>query len=67
MTRKDYVKFAAMIKRLRELAPKYDHIHAETLEIVQVELSRIFEADNRRFKADKFFKACRPVINHETA
>ena len=62
MTRKDYIRFAAMLKdmRIANVNPDYPWKHADkpTLDAVVLDTARIFAADNSRFDRVKFLKAC---------
>jgi hypothetical protein len=59
MSRKDYVKFAAMMARLRKRGTSdkeaYTLVRARD---VEDELIAIFIADNPEFKPERFRKAC---------
>lgn len=70
MTKKDYIKFAAMIKA------RVDELHSEVKQVNQLtdysnlrgklsevqhfagEMANIFADDNDRFDSDRFLKAC---------
>jgi hypothetical protein len=60
MTRKDYIKFAEVIKTAKA------HIKAhecnipsdEIVEKVAVDLAYVFKQDNPKFDMERFFKAC---------
>jgi len=55
MTRKDYVKFAAMFRELYRLSYSgHPDIKSDTLDITLIETMRIFERDNDAFDADRF-------------
>ena len=54
MTRKDYVKFAAMLKLERET---YGNI--VELGLIIDSIADIFAADNPRFDRERFAKACK--------
>jgi hypothetical protein len=53
MTRKDYIRFAAMLKHIR---PHWKD--NECLDDVANRMCAIFKADNARFDRAKFLKAC---------
>lgn len=53
MTRKDYKKFAELIKDY-----KADRGESILLSALVADLGYIFKQDNDRFDYDKFFKAC---------
>ena len=57
MTRKDYVKFAELIRRakLRESLPEE---FPPLMEFIEQEISNIFADDNSRFDQERFAKAC---------
>jgi hypothetical protein len=56
MTRKDYIKFAEMAKRVR---PGVEQPEARRMWISMVaEIADIFEADNPRFDRAKFLVFC---------
>lgn len=58
MTKKDYIKFAEMMKRLRK-GSVYINDRAVIRAIdVEEELASIFKVDNVAFDKDRFFKAC---------
>ena len=59
MTKRDYVKFAQMIRfaHMRYDGPRED-IAKEMIRHFKVEIADIFAADNPRFNREKFFKAC---------
>ena len=57
MTRKDYVRFAAMLKCVRfEGGTNTKDIY--TLNLVCNRITDIFASDNSRFDRAKFLKAC---------
>ncbi len=58
MTKKDYVKFAEMLRRLRGLCKDKDNpLGVHTLNVVEGELWELFTEDNALFDVDKFAKA----------
>lgn len=57
MTKKDYIKIAAVLKdMINETGPRADP-HA-TLAICCTELAKVFAADNPRFDRTRFLNAC---------
>jgi hypothetical protein len=54
MTRKDYIRFAAMLKQARY----YTAVDFRTLELIVKDSAQIFAADNERFDRSRFLKAC---------
>ena len=56
MTRKDYVKFAAMLKAMR--ADTATYLAEEMVNVVCANTADIFAEDNPRFDHDRFFTAC---------
>lgn len=54
MTRKDYVRFAAMLKGARY----YAAIDFRTLELIVKDTAQVFATDNPRFDRARFLKAC---------
>ena len=60
MTKKDYIKFAEMIRSWSD--PKVYPISARQLTVpitfVATEIAHIFKEGNPRFDFDKFFEAC---------
>jgi hypothetical protein len=68
MTKKDYEKFAKMIKRQKELITKKENpflskIARDNQEIrinqIEAAISDIFQADNPDFNPGKFLQACK--------
>lgn len=58
MTKKDYIKFAEMMKRLRKGSVYINDKAVIQAVDVERELAAIFMSDNDRFDRDRFFKAC---------
>jgi hypothetical protein len=65
MTRKDYIRFAAMLKDARinllsedYFQPGYKHTWNKSINLVISRTADIFAADNARFDRAKFLKAC---------
>ena len=60
MTRKDYVKFAEMLARVR-LQAQDKHVEFNYgINRMQVEIADIFASDNPRFDRERFYEACEP-------
>jgi len=59
MTKKDYKKFAAVIKESFE---RYGgrFIADRATDFLKYEIAGIFAADNPRFDREKFYQACQP-------
>ena len=55
MTRKDYVRFAAMLKVMRAMNRKHSTVTPTTM---CYPIADIFAADNPRFDRVRFLKAC---------
>ncbi len=60
MTKKDFIKFAAVLKELRKTKSTYDGEGNAVVRVRDVEdaLVGIFVADNDRFDVARFLKAC---------
>ena len=60
MTRKDYVKFAAMLKVKRAYVGQFKSgdIMRLALESIAVDMADIFQSDNANFDRARFLKAC---------
>lgn len=65
MTKKDYIKFAEMIKRCSDANHEIDgsinqwqSIAHDTLTDIAFEIIGIFESDNPNFDRERFLKAC---------
>ena len=54
MTKKDYIKIAAIIKRQRE--PIFSS-KEDILDAISFDLAYIFQEDNPRFDEEKFYEA----------
>ena len=55
MSKKDYVKFAEVIR----VAKQRDYeIGAQVLRFFEIEIADLFAADNPRFDRERFAKAC---------
>ena len=59
MTRKDYVATAEILSSFKELIGDEFTFH----DLVN-DFGAMFEADNPRFDADKFFDACHPINSY---
>lgn len=60
MTRKDYIKFAAMLNEARHrYLPQNSEIPTRVLDYISDELADILAADNARFDRDRFDRAAR--------
>jgi hypothetical protein len=63
MTRKDYVRFAAMLKQQRitamkpEYSEQHDHYH-KWFDGIAFDMCKIFANDNPNFDRARFLKAC---------
>lgn len=55
MTRKDYQKFAEMLKKQMEEVP---YSHAYIMQGTIKEIADIFQRDNPRFNRQRFYEAC---------
>jgi hypothetical protein len=60
MTRKDYIRFAAMFKVQRAYVGQFKSgdMMRLTIESIANETATIFEQDNARFDRARFLKAC---------
>ena len=58
MTRKDYVKFAAVAKEMAETFGRHGHWHV--VREFEIRMAGIFAADNPRFDRERFYRACEP-------
>lgn len=59
--RKDYVKFATMLRELERMRrPGQISIPFDTLELVKRFTADIFANDSARFDREKFYRACEP-------
>ena len=62
MTKKDYVKIAAVIKKsLEHYRPYYQHAGVEIPEALSnlaQDLAVVFASDNDKFDQDRFLEAC---------
>jgi hypothetical protein len=56
MTRKDYVKFAEMLRQKRQLIED----SSSTLLDLTISIADIFAQDNPKFDREKFYAACEP-------
>lgn len=57
MTRKDYVRVAAAIRKVREAGPFRPRRDAETIDAIVLNLAEVFSEDNPRFDFDRFVGA----------
>lgn len=65
MTKKDYIKFAALLKDLRtDLSNTDDRTinPGGMLDRVESDMVRIFKQDNPNFDEDRFFRASQPSL-----
>ena len=63
MTRKDYVKFAELLRVAKfrcKLAENYFGSPEALIEFFELELADIFAVDNPNFDRKRFSKACEP-------
>ena len=58
MTRKDYVRFAAMLKSENVMSVRHDWTRTHTIDSVIESTADIFAADNPNFNRARFLKAC---------
>ena len=56
MTKKDYELIAKAVRRAREISVPNEELIG--IGVVAVELARVLERDNPKFKALRFLKAC---------
>lgn len=59
-TKRDYEAVAQILRSHKQTAPHPDVFVVPTISSIQACLSRIFAADNPRFDAERFAKACEP-------
>jgi hypothetical protein len=59
VTRRDYIKFAELIKSINATLP--DSVEQRRLvQQITTGIVNIFNNDNKRFNREKFYRACEP-------